>query len=93
MIGAAFGIYAVKIFGRRSILLIGHATLCFLLIGIGFATLYNKGTIQLIFVLVFIVIYSATSGAVASMYTAEICSDAALSAVWFTFYFWTTIIT
>ena len=90
MVGAAVGIYVGKTFGRRSILLLGHMTMCLLLFGTALATMYSWATAQLVLVLAFIFINTTTSGPITFVYATEICSDAALSVVIFIYYFWTT---
>ena len=42
LVGAAVGIYVVKSFGRRPIILVGHILMSVLLIGIALATMYEQ---------------------------------------------------
>ena len=85
------GIYTVRSFGRRTILLVGHATITVLHVLIAIATLAGWSTIQIVLVCMFIIVYMTTSGPCAWAYAAETCCDAALSSIVFTLYFWQTV--
>lgn len=85
------GIWTVRSFGRRTVLLVGHSSICVLHALIATATLLGWSNIQIVLVCVFIFVYMTTTGPCAWVYAAETCSDTALSAVVFTLYFWCTL--
>ena len=91
LLAAMGGIYTVRSFGRRTILLVGHATMTVLHILIASATLAGWSTIQIVLVCMFLIAYMTTSGPCAWAYAAETCSDAALSSIVFVLYFWCTV--
>ena len=91
LVAAMIGIYTVRSFGRRTLLLYGHITIAILHICIAIATILEWNTIQIILVCTFILVYMTTSGPCAWAYAAETCCDAALSACVFALYWWQTV--
>lgn len=85
------GVYVIRTFGRRTILLVGHSTIAVLLFLIAFATISGWSTVQIGLVCLFIFVYMTTTGPGAWAYAAETCTDSALTVVVFTLYFWSGI--
>jgi hypothetical protein len=79
------GIYTVRTFGRRTVLLTGHFMITVLHFLMGWSS------VQITLVCLFIFVYMCTTGPCAWAYAAETCCDVGLSAVVFTLYFWDTI--
>lgn len=91
LVASMAGIYTVRTFGRRQLLLYGHAAIAVLHFMIATATILGWSTIQIGLVCVFILVYMTTSGPGAWAYAAETCSDSALSLCVFTLYAWQTV--
>ena len=88
LLAAMCGIYTVRTFNRRTVLLVGHSTITVLHFLIGIATILDYSTIQIALTCIFIFVYMTTSGPCAWAYAAETCTDTALSMCVFTLYFW-----
>ena len=88
LVAAMCGIYTVRTFGRRFILIFGHSTITVLHFLIGIATILEWSTIQITLTCLFIFVYMTTTGPCAWAYAAETCTDTALSMCVFTLYFW-----
>ena len=91
LIAAMCGIYTVRTFGRRTVLLVGHSTIAVLHFMIATATILEWSSIQIGLTCIFIFVYMTTSGPCAWAYAAETCTDTALSMCVFTLYFWQTV--
>lgn len=78
-LATVIGIFFVKTFGRKSLLLYGHSGICVshLLIAIFTITVFDAGVLAMICVFVFV--YSTSSGPVAWLYAAETCCDVGLA--------------
>lgn len=91
LVAAMCGIYVIRTFGRRKILLVGHSAIFVVHILIALATLKGWSTLQVVFVCLFIFVYMTTTGPAAWTYAAETCTDSALTLVVFTLYFLKTV--
>ena len=92
MIGAMLGIYTVKTFGRRTVLLSGHFAIALLHLGVAYTTAVGAVNAQIILVCTVIMVFMMTTGPCAIAYAAETCCDTALSTVFFVYYFWEIVI-
>ena len=85
------GIYTVRTFGRRTVLLVGHSVIAVLHFAIAIVTILEYSNVQIALVCVFILVYMTTTGPGAWAFAAETCTDSALAACVFTLYFWQTV--
>lgn len=90
LLAAMTGIYTVRTFGRRTILLTGHVMITVLHVLIAVSTMLGWSTVQIVLICTFIFVYMCTTGPCAMCYAAETCCDAGLAAVVFSRYFWET---
>lgn len=91
LVASMVGIWVVRSFGRRTILLVGHSAITVLHVLIAIATMNGWSSIQIVLVCIFIFVYMTTTGPGAWAYAAETCTDSALTAVVFSLYFWQTV--
>ena len=77
-ISAFLGIFAVRKFGRRPLLLIGHVGICLSYLLIGIFTIKDVDYGVLVMMCMFLFIYMNTSGPIAWLYAAETCCDISL---------------
>ena len=64
-LSAATSVWTINTFGRRILLLIGHALMAFIHVGIGFAIIFDKNALVLIGICAFLFAYQNTSGPIA----------------------------
>ena len=88
-IAAMIGIPVVRNFGRRTLLLYGHAIMAFLHFVLAFCAFMDYQMFIIVLVNIFLLVYLTTSGPVAWIYSAETCTDATLGIVIMTL--WGTI--
>ena len=77
-IGGAVAIWTVRQFKRKTLIVGGHSLMgiCHLVVGLAGAYAWNTGSLT--FILLFIVVYSNTSGPIAWIYAAETNVDSAI---------------
>ena len=86
LIGAMTAIWTINHFGRRVLLLWGHATIALSHFMIGISIMVNWNAGVLIGICLFLFIYQNTSGPIAYQYATETVCDSALSACLTTLY-------
>lgn len=91
VVAAMMGIYTIRTFGRRQVLLVGHILITVMHFLIAIAAYMEWANAEIALVCVFILIYMTTSGPGAWAFAAETCTDSALAACVFTLYFWQTV--
>ena len=64
-LSAATSVWTINTFGRRILLLIGHALMALIHVGIGFAIIFDKNALVLIGICAFLFAYQNTSGPIA----------------------------